>query len=117
MITFSADWVQVLSLLVGTLLPLLVAVVTKSTTTPATKGILLAALSVVTNILTQIEASIAHHVPYNLGTALILGVGTFVVAVASQLGLWAPTKLSLFLQKKVGRVALEDKIEARHLAK
>lgn len=110
MITFNTDWVQILGVLLGTILPLVVAVVTRASTNASTKAIILAALALVTNLLTGIEGALAAHTPFNVGSALILGIGTFVVAVASQFGLWAPTRVSHYLALKLG--AKDKDIEA-----
>lgn len=120
MITLSTDWVQVLGLVIGILLPLLVGIVTKTSTNPAIKATLLAGLSLVTNILTGIEHALASHTEFNLGNALVLGLGTFIVAVASHLGFWSPTRVTAFLQARLGRkdkpiIAIDD-YEGKHVA-
>ncbi len=98
MVTFDIDWLQVLGLVIGVVLPLLVALVTKLQTRPALRAILLVALSVVLNLLTELLHALQDKVTYNLGTALTLALGTFVIGVATHYGLWKPTGAAVSLQ-------------------
>src|SRR3954466_14730917 len=102
MISFHLDWVLILGPIIGILLPLLVAIVTKLSTKSGIKAILLAALALVTNLLVGIENALTTHTDYDLGVALILALGTFVVSVAVHYGLWKPTGITHDLQAKVG---------------
>lgn len=122
MITFDTNWVEILGVVLGTLLPLVVAIVTKVSTNASIKAILLAALALATNVLTGIENALATHTAFNVGTALILGLGTFAIAVASQFGLWAPTRVSHFLAVRLGAkdsdiLAEIDEIRSHHNGK
>lgn len=91
MIEFNVPVWQVIQLLAGTVLPLLVALVTTRITAPGRRAVLLAGLSVATSILTELGSALQTHQPYNLGLALLFGVGTFIVAVATHYGLWKAT--------------------------
>lgn len=102
MITFHIDWILVLGPIIGIVLPLLVAIVTKVSTSSAVKAILLAALALVTNLLVGIDNALTTHTAYDLGAALILALGTFVVSVAVHYGLWKATGITDDLQTKVG---------------
>lgn len=103
MITFNLSVADVLGPILGVLLPLLVAIVTKASTDSGVKAILLAALAVVGNLLTGVQDAIVNHGTYDLGKALVLGISTFVIAVATHYGLWRSTGVSEHLQAKVGR--------------
>lgn len=98
MIEFNVDIAQVIGLLIGVVLPVLVGLVTTRVTSSSTRAILLAVLSFVTNLLTEFAASLSAGTAYDLGAALIAGLGTFIVAVAIQFGFWKPTGVSASVQ-------------------
>ncbi len=102
MITFDVPLFIILQLLAGTVLPLLVGLVTTRETSPGRKAIYLAALSVLVSLLSEIASALQTGVVYNLGTALIAALVTFLVAVGTHFGLWRPTGASEALQA-VGR--------------
>lgn len=87
----SLQTVQVLSLLIGVGLPIAVAFVTKSTTSPSTKSILLATFAALSGIATTAVNDI-HH--FDVFQAVLTALTTFVVAVATHYGLWKPTGVS-----------------------
>lgn len=91
MIQTTFDLAQILTLLAGIVLPLIVGLVTKVVTRPGVKAIILAALSVGINLIGELANALTTHSPYNLGTALVTGVGTFLVSVGLYYGLWKPT--------------------------
>ncbi|POH63974.1 hypothetical protein C3B59_10510 [Cryobacterium zongtaii] len=96
--TFAFDLPLLLWLLVAIVLPILVGLVTTKTTSPAKRAILLAALALITGLLSQLLAAINAGVPYALFTGLIQGIGTFLVAVALYFGLWKPTGVTAAAQ-------------------
>lgn len=98
MITFDVPLFLVLQLLAGTVLPLLVGLVTTRETSPGKRAIYLAALSVVISLLTEIASALQAGVVYNLGTALIAALVTFLIAVGTHFGLWKPTGTADALQ-------------------
>lgn len=102
MVIFHIDWVLVLGPVIGIVLPLLVGIVTKVSTTSAVKAILLAVLALVTNLLTGIFAALQTGATYDLGAALILALGTFIVSVATHYGFFVPTGITHDVQTKVG---------------
>lgn len=91
MIVFDVPVWQVLTLLAGIVLPLLVGLVTTRVTEPGRKAIILAALSVTISLLTEMAAALQRDEAYNLGMALLLGVGTFLIATGTHYGFWKPT--------------------------
>jgi hypothetical protein len=97
-IQFHFDVVQILGLLSGIVLPLIVGLVTSRVTAPGVKATILAALAVVISLLTEISAALTSHTAYNLGNALLVALGTFLVSVGIHYGLWKPTTVSAKLQ-------------------
>jgi phosphotransferase system glucose/maltose/N-acetylglucosamine-specific IIC component len=90
MVEFNLDIPQLIGLLSGIILPLVVGFVTTRFTDARFKAIALAFLSVVINILTELGDTLADGTRYDLGTALVAGLGTFLVAVGIHFGLWKP---------------------------
>ena len=88
MIVWNVDWVLVLTFVVATLLPLIVATVSTKLTDGKTKGILLAALALVTAVLSGILDALVTGGTYDLGANLQLLLGVFVWSVASYFGVW-----------------------------
>lgn len=91
MITFSIDWLLVVQLFIGTLLPLLVGLVTKRVTHGGAKAVLLAALSLVSSLGAELLRALQAGETYDVGLGLLLALPTFVIAIALHYGLWKPT--------------------------
>jgi len=83
--------IQVLTLLVNTLLPLVVGLVTTRLTNSRYQALLLAALSAVTGFVSEWIHALNANITYNLSTAIFTWITGFVVAVAVHYGLWVPT--------------------------
>lgn len=98
-ISFDLPPALILGLVVSTILPLLVGLVTKTVTSPSVKAVLLAALAAVTGLGTELLASINAGTTYDLGTGLVLALTSFVVAVGLHYGIWKPTGTSHALQE------------------
>lgn len=77
--------VQVASLLLGTILPIAVALVTKKSWSGQTKAFILAALSALSGFLTEY----INSDNFVWQQALLTTVMTFIVAVATYFGLWS----------------------------
>jgi phosphotransferase system glucose/maltose/N-acetylglucosamine-specific IIC component len=105
MILFNLDLAQLLSLLSAIVLPLVVGIVTTRVTSPGAKAVLLAALSFAINLLAELAAAITNGTQYDLGAALLTGLGTFLIAVGVHYGFWRPTGTSAVVQEKIGRHA------------
>lgn len=88
--------VQVLSLLIGTVLPIVVAFVTKTVTSPSTKAIVLAALAAVSGYGTEYLSGTAT---FDWWSALLTWLTTFIVTVAMHYGLWKPTGVTAKVQE------------------
>ncbi len=91
MIEFTLPTWQLLQLLAAVVFPLLVGLVTTRATNPGVKAVTLAALAVLTSLATELGAALQSGTGYDLGQALILGIGSFLVAVGVHYGLWKPT--------------------------
>lgn len=94
MITFDIPLLQVLVLVGGVVLPLLVGLVTNRTTDPGKRAILLAVLAVAAQLVAELIKALESGEPYNLGLGLLLGLGTFLIAVGTHYGFWKPQGVS-----------------------
>lgn len=90
----SISTVQVVSILVGTVLPILVGLVTKTVTSPTIKAVLLLALSG----LSGFGSEYINDPNFVWQQALLTTVVTFVVGVATHFGLWQPTGVTAKVQ-------------------
>lgn len=90
-VVFEIDWPLIISTVISTILPLLVGLVTKTTTSGGLKAVLLAALSFVNAGLTQLYVAMTEDVVFDLGTWLVGAIASFAVAVGSHYGFWRPT--------------------------
>lgn len=88
MIVWNVDWILVLTFVVATVLPLLVALVSTKLTDGKTKGILLAVLALVTSLASGILDALTSGGTYDIGAQLQLLLGVFVWSVASYFGVW-----------------------------
>lgn len=86
----SLSAVQVVSVLLGTVYPILVALVTKVSTSSAVKAWLLAALSA----LSGFGFEFVNDSNFRWDQALLTTVVTFVTAVSTYYGLWKPTQVT-----------------------
>lgn len=93
-IVFSFSGWQVVGLLVSTILPIIVGLVTKAATHPGTKAILLAGLSALDGLGSQALAAHSNHADYDLGQGILLAFTAFIVGVAMHYGLWRPTTVA-----------------------
>lgn len=110
MIVWNLDWIMVLTFVVATVLPLLVAMTSTKLTDGKTKGILLAVLALATSLLSGILDALTTGAVYDVGANLQLLLGVFIWAVASYFGIWrAKGKDGLSITDKitanVGRTA------------
>jgi hypothetical protein len=85
----SAYW---LGLLVSAVLPVLVGLVTTRVTSAGVKAVLLLALTAVNGFLVELAGP--HADGWDTGTAVVLALVSFGVAVLSHFGLWKPVGVS-----------------------
>ncbi len=93
-IEFNLPPALIIGLLVSTILPILVGLVTTRVTNGGIKAVVLAGLAAITGLLTELLASIQAGTTYDLGSGLILALTAFLVAVAMHFGLWKPTTVA-----------------------
>lgn len=90
-IAFTLDPLAVVQLIIAFILPVLVGLVTTRVTSPAVKAWLLAALTLLTSLLTELARALTSGTTYDLGVALLAALPAFVVSVATHYGLWKAT--------------------------
>ncbi|MEV4576010.1 hypothetical protein AB0K16_22460 [Nonomuraea jabiensis] len=93
------DTVQVLTLLVGTVLPLLVGFVNKESASAGAKAVWLAVLSAVGGGLSSALDAVNAGVVWDWRSAIVTAVGTFLIAVGMHFGLWKPTGAAAAAQR------------------
>ena len=106
-LTYSLDVVQALTLAVGTVLPVLVGLVTTRVTHPGAKAVTLALLAALTALGTEALSAAQAGTPYDLGRGAVMALGVWVVAVATHFGLWKPTQVAAVAAEK-GRTVKGD---------
>lgn len=87
-----AYWVTLVATLV---IPIVVGLVTKTSTSSGVKAVLLLALSAVTSLVSGI---LAVHGKTDLGPLVTATLTTFVIAVAVHYGFWKPTLVTAVAQ-------------------
>ena len=91
MITYTGfTWVQLLTLLVSVVLPILVALATQRLASSGLKSIVLAALAAIVGILSELLDALVHGTTYDVGAAIVAWLTSFIVAVAVHYGLLKP---------------------------
>ena len=109
-LTYSLDVVQILTLLSGTILPVLVGLVTTRVTAPGAKGVLLATLSAVAALVGEALTAAQAGTPYDLGRGIVMALGVWCVATATHFGLWKPTGAADTVAD-TGRTATPDTVD------
>lgn len=97
-VVFDVNGLQVLQFIIAIFLPLLVGLVTTRVTASGAKAVLLLALSAISAVLTGWAAAAQEGSVFDMGTALLSALGTFVVGVAMHYGLWRPVGASAAVQ-------------------
>jgi len=97
-IVFAPDWVLVLTFIVGTALPVLTGLVTKTVTSARRKALILLGLSAVTGLLSELLAAVTADVTYDLFSGLMTALGVFILGVAFQFGFWRPSGVTATVQ-------------------
>lgn len=92
-------WVLLQLFILPVVLPILVGLVTKLTTSGTKKALLLLALSVVTTFLNELLAAYqSGAASFDLGLALITSLVTFTIGVGIHTGLLKPTGVTKKIQ-------------------
>jgi hypothetical protein len=92
-----------LGLLISTLLPVLVGLVTKRVTSAGLKAVLLLALSGANGFLVELAGP--HDSGYSVQTAAVLALVSFAVGVLTHFGLLKPVGVSGWAQDKFVKAA------------
>lgn len=94
MFVFTLDPALVVQIILSVFLPILVGLVTTRVTSSAKKSWLLAGLSLLASLFTQLGAAIASQTPFDIGLALLTVIPAFAISVATYYGLWKPTGIA-----------------------
>jgi len=86
--------VSILTLIVGTLLPILVGLVTTRVTSSAVKAWLLAGLTLVTTILQSLLLATQSGIAFEFESIFVSALTQFFISVAIYYGLWKPTGIA-----------------------
>ena len=84
----ALDLNMLISMAIGTVLPIVVGLVTTKVTNAGAKAILLALLAAIAGFGTEYVGDPSHFI---WTTALLNWLNTFMIAVATHYGLWKPT--------------------------
>lgn len=98
-VVFSLDLAIVIQIVLAVFLPILVGLVTTRVTKGSIKAWLLAGLTLVTSVLTQLGQAIASNTPFDIGLALLAVIPAFAISVATYYGLWKPTGVGVLHKK------------------
>jgi hypothetical protein len=93
-LVFTVDPALVIQLVLAVLLPIAVGFVTTRVTAAAKKAWLLAALTLVTSVVTGLSIAVADNTAFDIGRALFLALPQFCISVAMYYGLWKPTGIA-----------------------
>jgi hypothetical protein len=98
-IAFAPTWVQLVTLIVTVVLPLLVGVVTTRETNSGRKAVYLAVLSAVAGFGSELLNALSTGQTYDAAAGLFVAVTSLIVAIALHFGVWKPTGLAAAAQK------------------
>lgn len=90
---------QIISLLVGVVLPLLTGLVTTTNISAGVKAVILLVLSGATSVLSEFVQSLTAGTAFDWGAVLLAALGTFLVGVGSHFGFYKPTGVAVALQR------------------
>src|SRR5690606_27437970 len=99
--------IQVLTLTVGTVLPILVGLVTKASWGGGWRAVILAALSALGGVGSSALDAANAGVYWDWKMAAITAFNTWLIAVASHFGLWKPTGVSAAAKARL----VKDKVD------
>ena len=96
---FTLDPGLTIQLILTIIMPIVVGLITKKTTSSALKAWLLAGTTLATSVLTGLYDAIINSGVFDLGMALLLAIPAFAISVATHYGLWKPTGVSEVAQE------------------
>lgn len=86
------DTAQVLSLVIGTVLPLLAGLLTRSNASSGVRAVVLLVLAAISSFLTELYNAVVAGAAFDVGATLLAVLATFLVGVGTHFGFWAPTR-------------------------
>lgn len=98
------DLPQLLNLLLAVVFPVLVGLVSTRVTSSAWKAVLLASISLGSGLVAALLAAVLAGVPFDLVSALLTGLGAWLIAIGTHFGFWKPVGVTAALVD-VGRTA------------
>lgn len=113
MITYTGPtWVQLLTFVVSVLLPALVALVTKRMASARLKAVTLLLLTALTGFLSELLDALVTALPFELGTAAMTWLMSFVIGVVAHYGLLKPAGVTgsqgVLATKVPGGIGVDD---------
>lgn len=112
-VSFDVNVPLVLNVLIATVFPLLVGVVTKATSSGRLKAILLATISLASGIASQLLAALTAGATFDLFAALITGLAAWLIAIGIYEGFWKPTGAAAVVNENVG-VGTVSRVDGAH---
>ncbi|UVK58619.1 membrane protein [Microbacterium phage CrazyRich] len=101
-VSIAFDWPLIVGMIVSVVLPLLVGLATTRITNSGVRATILAVLSALTGLLTELGNALTAGVTYNLGMGLVFALASFLVAVGMHFGIYKPTGASTAAQNALG---------------
>lgn len=96
------DTATIISLLIGSVLPMLVAIVTKESWNATLKGVLLLLFSAVSSVLSQWLTALNNHQVFAWQAVVVGALVTFATGFLTHQGVWKPGGASNWVQRNVG---------------
>ena len=101
----NATYLELLTVVVGMVLPLLIDYFTSSKLSDRVKSLILPGLAMLSGVGAGAMAAAQSGLAFNWSGALVSGLIAWASGVVAHVGLWKPTKASITLQNRgVGRV-------------
>lgn len=97
-VAFTLDWGVVVQIILATIMPVVVALVSTRVTKSNVRSWLLSGLTLATSLLTELGRSIATGTPFDIGIALLAAIPAFVISVSTYYGVWKPTGIAAAAQ-------------------
>lgn len=94
----APDLQLLLTLFLGAVLPLIVGLVTKLSTNPGVRAVILLGLSALAGLGTEMLNALDNDTVYHLESGIVNWVITFALAVLTHFGLWKPTGAATAVQ-------------------
>ena len=99
----TATTTELVGLLVSVVLPLLVGLVTKASTSSGVKAVILAVLAAITGVAITWQQANSNGISWDWKTAVIAALISFLVAVGTHFGFWKPTLVTAAAQSSLNK--------------